>query len=138
MFDHIDLRVRSLDHVRRFYEVLLPALGFTRQAVIEGWLQFEAASVDGRPQFVGVTESSTHLPNDCRVAFRAESPQDVERLAAVVRQAGGLNIEGPLYEGPGYYAVFFNDPSGNRLEICHREGESGQGNEGTRSTRTAL
>jgi catechol-2,3-dioxygenase len=22
--------------------------------------------------------------------------------------------------GPGYYAVYFNDPSGNRLEIYHR------------------
>jgi hypothetical protein len=21
---------------------------------------------------------------------------------------------------PGYYAVFFEDPAGNRLELCHR------------------
>ena len=22
---------------------------------------------------------------------------------------------------PGYYAVFFEDPDGNKLEVCHRE-----------------
>jgi len=42
-------------------------------------------------------------------------------LADVVRHAGGRNIEGPgCDEGPGYYAVFFEDPCGNRLEVCHR------------------
>ena len=35
-YDHIDLRVRSLSEARRFYEVLLPALGFTRDTTIEG------------------------------------------------------------------------------------------------------
>ena len=41
--------------------------------------------------------------------------------ALSLRHAGGRNIEGPGYdEGPGYYAVFFEDPCRNRLEICHR------------------
>jgi len=46
-YDHIDLRVRSLAEARSFYEVLLPALGFTRNVRVEGWLQFEAAGADG-------------------------------------------------------------------------------------------
>ena len=25
------------------------------------------------------------------------------------------------FEGPGYYAFFFEDPDGNKLEICCRE-----------------
>lgn len=29
-------------------------------------------------------------------------------------------MEGPMPYEPGYYAVFLEDPCGNRLEICHR------------------
>lgn len=120
-YDHIDLRVRSLAEARPFYEAVLPALGFTRRADIEGWLQFEAADPHGIPEFFGVAEDTHHRPNALRVAFWAESPAAVDRLAEIVLLAGARNVEGPDEdEGPGYYAVFFEDPSGNRLEICHR------------------
>ena len=120
-YDHIDLRVRSLAEARSFYETLLPALGFTRDVRIEGWLQFEAAGADSAPEFFGVTESSQHVANECRIAFWADSTKEVDRLAGIVVRAGARNVEGPGYhEGPGYYAIFFEDPCGNRLEICHR------------------
>lgn len=120
-YDHIDLRVHSLAEARPFYETLLPALGFTRRAQIEGWLQFEAVDPGGAAEFFGITEEAMHQANACRIAFWAESTTEVDQLAEVVRRAGAHRIEGPGYdEGPGYYALFFEDPSGNRLEICHR------------------
>lgn len=120
-YDHIDLRVRSLAEVRSFYHTLLPALGFTRNVGIEGWLQFEAEGPGGATEFFGVTESPRHVANESRIAFWVENPGEVDRLAEIVVQAEGRNIEGPGYdEGPGYYAVFFEDPNGNRLEVCHR------------------
>ncbi len=120
-FDHIDLRVRNLAEVRSFYEILLPALGFDKDAHIDGWIQYERAADKGAAEFFGVTESPNHRANECRIAFRAPSVVEVNRLAEVVRRAGGCNIEGPGFEVPGYYAVFFEDASGNRFEICHRE-----------------
>ncbi|MGH7232249.1 MAG: VOC family protein [Nitrospiraceae bacterium] len=122
-FDHVDLRVRSLAEARPFYEALLPTLGFTRDAKIEGWLQYEAAGTDGSPEFVGVTESPQHVANECRIAFRADSIREVDRLVAIAVKVGARNVEGPAYEDAHYYAVFFEDPSGNRLEICHRKRE---------------
>jgi hypothetical protein len=50
----------------------------------------------------------------------ASLASEVDRLAEVVRQAGARNIEGPMQYERGYYAVFFEDPSGNRLEVCYR------------------
>jgi catechol 2,3-dioxygenase-like lactoylglutathione lyase family enzyme len=121
-YDHIDLRVRSLDDVREFYTALLPALGFTHKVDVKGWLQFEAVDRGVATEFFGVTESSDHVPNECRIAFWAESKRELDRLVEIVIRAGAQNVEGPGYdEGPGYYAVFFEDPNGNRLEICHRE-----------------
>jgi catechol 2,3-dioxygenase-like lactoylglutathione lyase family enzyme len=120
-FDHIDLRVPSLAVARPFYARLLPALGFTKDVSVDNWLTFEAEVPSGMAEFFGMTELPSHVPNETRIAFWAESPHEVDRLAEVVCQAGGRNIEGPSYdEGPGYYAVFFEDPCGNRLEICHR------------------
>lgn len=120
-YDHIDLRVRNLSEARPFYEMLLPALGFTRDATVEGWLQYEAAGADGATEFFGVTESPQHVANECRIAFWAESISEVDRLAQIAVRAGARNVEGPfVYETPNYYAVFFEDPCGNRLEICYR------------------
>jgi predicted enzyme related to lactoylglutathione lyase len=124
-YDHVDLRVRSLSEARPFYEVLLPALGFRHDVRIEGWLQFEAAGDDVATEFFGVTESPQHVANECRIAFWADSISEVDKLAKIVVRAGARNIEGPAHEIPqpgetGYYAVFFEDPCGNRFEVCHR------------------
>jgi predicted enzyme related to lactoylglutathione lyase len=118
-FDHIDLRVPKLADVISFYETLLPSLGFSRKVAVEGWLQFEAAG-DGVTEFFGITESPTHAPNENRIAFRAENRAAVDRLAAVAARSGARNMEGPMDYEPGYYAAFFEDPCGNRLEVCHR------------------
>jgi len=120
-YDHIDLRVRNLSEARPFYEMLLPALGFTREAKIEGWLQFEAAGADGATEFFGVTESPQHIANECRIAFWADSISEVDKLAEIAVNAGARNLEGPMmYEAPHYYAVFFEDRCGNRFEVCYR------------------
>ncbi len=69
----------------------------------------------------GVTKSLRHLANECRIAFGTDSIREVDRLAAIAVRAGARNVEGPAYEAPLYSAVFFEDPSGNRLEICYRQ-----------------
>jgi predicted enzyme related to lactoylglutathione lyase len=118
-YDHIDLRAPRLADVTPFYEMLLPALGFTRDARVDDWLQFEVADSE-ITEFFGVTESPDHVPNENRIAFWAESNSEVDRLAEIARRAGAQNIEGPMPYESGYYAVFFEDPCGNRLEVCHR------------------
>ncbi|MFN7139494.1 MAG: VOC family protein, partial [Limisphaerales bacterium] len=90
-FDHIDLRVPKLAEVKNFYETLLPALGFSRRVSVEGWLQFETAG-DDIAEFFGVTESEHHIPNENRIAFRAESRQAVDRIAAIAQGAGARNL----------------------------------------------
>ena len=43
-------------------------------------------------------------------------------MAAIARDAGARELSGPkeMPYGPGYYAIFFADPSGNRLEVYVR------------------
>ena len=118
-FDYIDLRVPDLKKAEPLYETLLPALGFARKVDVEGWLQFETA--DGViTEFFGVTESAQDVTNENRIALRAEANKLLDALAEVTRKAGACNMEGPMPYEAEYYAVFFEDPWGNRLEVCHR------------------
>ncbi|RYD36110.1 MAG: glyoxalase, partial [Verrucomicrobiaceae bacterium] len=87
MFDHIDLRVPDLAAVTPFYQKVLPALGFTRQVEVDGWLQYED-EMEIAGGFFGVTASPDHVPNGNRIAFRADSVEAVEQLAEVIVEAG--------------------------------------------------
>jgi catechol 2,3-dioxygenase-like lactoylglutathione lyase family enzyme len=120
IFDHVDLRVPDLRRAGSFYRTLLPALGFTVEVAIPGWLQFEAPG-SGPTQFFGIIEDRAHRPNSNRIAFWAETEKRVDELARIAADAGATAIEGPAYESEDYYAVYFEDPAGNRLEICHRK-----------------
>lgn len=120
ILDHIDLRVSDLGVAKDFYAQLLPALGFTEPQDIPGWESSNAAGLEPT-EFFGFTESAGHCPNENRIAFWAESNADVDALVPLLVKIDAQNIEGPLYEEEGYYAVFFEDPFGNRFELCHRK-----------------
>lgn len=123
LFDHIDLRVRNRGVAQKFYAQVLPAIGFRVDKSGDEWGQFNAEG-EKAVAFFGFTEEPDHKPNGNRIAFWAESRAAVDEVAKVVRKAGGRNIEGPelcVDYSPGYYAVFFEDPDGNKLEVCCRE-----------------
>ena len=121
-YDHIDLRVKDRARAQRFYAQVLPALGFTKEHSDSEWGAFYAPG-NGKPPFFGFTEDPNHQPNGTRISFWAGSREEVDRVAEVVRAAGGLVLEGPelcVDYTPDYYAFFFEDPDGNKLEICYR------------------
>jgi lactoylglutathione lyase len=123
IFDHIDLRVKNRDAAQRFYSQVLPVIGFGVDKSGDRWGLFEAPG-DKAMDFFGFTEDAAHVPNGTRLAFWANTRDAVDKAAEVIRKAGGTNIEGPelcLDYSPGYYAVFFEDPDGNKLEVCCRE-----------------
>jgi predicted lactoylglutathione lyase len=123
-FDHIDLRVKNLANARKFYGMILPELGFACDRSDDDWATFYSAGGDRPSAFFGFTEDPQHRPNGTRIAFWADTRNEVDRFAEVVRKAGGKNLEGPEVcpgYSPGYYALFFEDLDGNKLEICCRE-----------------
>ena len=122
--DHIDLRVKDMPRAREFYGKLLPALGFSCDRSDKQWGTFYAPGGNRPDAFLGFIEDRHHQPNGTRIAFWAESRAEVDHMAAFVREIGGQNVEGPevcAEYSPGYYACFFEDPDGNKLEICFRE-----------------
>src|SRR4030081_303563 len=122
--DHIDLRVKDFATAQKFYKKLLPALGFTRDRSDPDCGTFYAVGRDKASEFFCFTEDRHHQPNGTRIAFWADSRDEVNKIATLVRKIGGKTLEGPEIcpdYSPGYYAFFFEDPDGNKLEICCRE-----------------
>ncbi len=125
-FDHVDLRVRNVTAARPLYDELMPALGLVEISVAaESISYYEPVHAPGSSRrFFEITEDPGHVPNATRIAFRAESAAEVDSLAEIARAAGARVIEGPeiadYSTDDTYYAVFFEDASGNRLEIVYR------------------
>ncbi len=130
--DHLDLVVTDLERSLRFYVELLRPLGYVRTAEIEGE-RGERVVYVGRPSGFGsvsvrAAQSDAHeTPYDRyavgihHVAFEAPSRDVVDERLRWVR-AQGLEIENDPKEYdymPGYYAGFFYDRDGIKLEILH-------------------
>jgi len=124
MYDHVDQRAADLTLIRPVYGALMDAMGLTR--IVEDadnicW--YDPHESKGRP-FFSLVRADDHLPNGTRIAFRAASRQDVDRLAEAALRAGARNFEAPhecTEYSPRYYAAFFEDPEGNKLEVCFRD-----------------
>ncbi|USB33155.1 VOC family protein [Paenibacillus sp. YPG26] len=121
-FSHIDLRVNDLALALPFYEKLLPELGFTRTFHSADWRVFAADGELPGAAYFAITEDREHKPNANLIGFWANDQAEVDHIAEVVTQAGGTINDGPrLFPiSPTYYAVYFEDPCGNKYEIVHR------------------
>jgi len=118
---HIDLRVRDLDAATPFYDALLPLLGFTERYHGGEWKVWATTDPAPGAAYFAVTEDPAHAANANRIALQVTSAAEVDGVAAVAQEAGAT-LSGPkeMPYGPGYYAAYFDDPSGNRLEVYVR------------------
>lgn len=126
---HVFLTVNDLARSRSFYAALMPRLGYPAiwdYGSAVGWTcaggSFWIKQAD--PRHAGATFSKDRV-GLCEVAFRAESREQVDALARDVSTWGGTILDPPREYPeyvPGYYAVFFADPDGMKLELVHIPG----------------
>jgi len=124
LFDHVDLRVSDFSRVRGLYDALLPAMGFSRIAQDDQTICYYQPGEDRSVPFFGIDQVPSHRPNGTRIALRAASRAEVDRLAGIAQDAGAQAFEPPHVcqeYTPFYYATFFEDADGNKLEICFRQ-----------------
>jgi len=105
-----------------FYGQLLPALGLTQTYHGEAWKVWTTTEPLPSTAYFAVTEQRGHVANSNRIAFWVASEAEVDRVTQIARSAGATELSGPkpMSYSPGYYASFFADPSGNRLEVYVR------------------
>jgi catechol 2,3-dioxygenase-like lactoylglutathione lyase family enzyme len=129
---HIDLVVSSIERSLPFYRDLLGPLGFHRIGEVEGERGETIWYIGGPGSSIGLREAQTPSegPYDRyrvglhHLAFEASSRAGVDERAVWLRNQGAEIESEPQEYGymPGYYAVFFFDPDGIKLEILHVPG----------------
>ena len=117
--DHLSIRVSNYEKSKAFYSRLFAFLGFKVEAEYPntmGW-------TNGHTLFwIGQAEAPKHKYHIGEVglhhyAFRLRSRKDVDELDAFLRDDLKATIVDPAGEYyQDYYAVFFLDPDGIKLE----------------------
>jgi catechol 2,3-dioxygenase-like lactoylglutathione lyase family enzyme len=129
---HVDLVVRSLERSHAFYLGLLAPLGWSAGGTItgeRGELVRYLHGPDGghvglreRPDDVPQRDPDRYALGLHHLAFAAASREAVDERAAFLAARGDRVTDAPRDHpeyGPGYYAVFFLDPDGLKLELAY-------------------
>lgn len=128
---HIDLSVADLERSRVFYEAVLGFMGYARAADHPHGTDWDRrAGGDfcsiGIQAARGPNAGRTHdrySPGLHHLAWNAESRADVDAMHAFLVGIGAVILDPPAdypRYGEGYYAVFFADPDGLKLEYVFR------------------
>ena len=117
MIGYVTLGVADLERAARFYDPISEELGTGRMMEFDTFIAWGtpggAAGVaatlpyDGKPATVG---------NGTMVALQAKDADQVRRLYEIALAHGGSDEGAPGPRGEdGFYAAYFRDPDGNKL-----------------------
>ena len=127
---HVDLVCRDLERSLAFYAAVFGPLGLEAPALFDGergerihYLRFPAAGSGslGLRQAQEEQEFELYAPGIHHLALAVESHADVDAAHVAVIEAGGEVLHAPRLwpeYHTEYYATFFLDPDGFRLEVA--------------------
>jgi catechol 2,3-dioxygenase-like lactoylglutathione lyase family enzyme len=116
MIGYATLGTNDLPRAAAFYDALLGSIGATRFMESERFVAWTvsptspglgvALPFDGKPATVG---------NGCMVALIVDSREKVDALHRKALELGGSDEGAPGARGEGFYAGYFRDLDGNKL-----------------------
>lgn len=126
MIGYVTLGSSDIPQAARFYDELLALVGAGRIMESDNFIAWSAGAnspaisvitpYDGQPASVG---------NGTMVAIVVDSPEKVHAVHAKAIELGGANEGDPGPRGEGFYAGYFRDLDGNKLNaFCMVQGDS--------------
>ena len=114
MLSHVSLGTNDAARAAAFYDPVLAVLGIRKLHERDGSIDYGTSIMffslekpaDGRPASVG---------NGVHVCFAAETRAMVDEFYRVALANGGTDEGAPGDRGEGFYAGYFRDPDGNKL-----------------------
>jgi catechol 2,3-dioxygenase-like lactoylglutathione lyase family enzyme len=117
MIGYVTVGTNDLPRATAFYDALLAEVGASRVMEFGGRGHLWSIGMDkpglcvmlpfdGKPACIG---------NGCMNALATSSKEQVDRLYAKALALGGSDEGAPGQRGPGFYAAYFRDPEGNKL-----------------------
>ncbi|WP_250122115.1 VOC family protein [Chroococcidiopsis sp. CCMEE 29] len=123
--NHIALTVSALERSEAFYNALLGFLGYEQGEKTEQLILWASSN-----SVITISPANPRSPNKNHdryspglhhLAFSADCREEVDRLYQYLSEHGVEILDPPTeYDYlPGYYAVYFLDPDGIKLELAH-------------------
>ena len=117
MIGYVTVGTNDLGVAARFYDAIAAEMGVGRMMEFDNFIAWGtpggAAGIAATKPFDG---NAASVGNGVMVAFEAKDQAQVDRLYAIALAHGGTD-EGPpgLRGDSGFYAGYFRDPDGNKL-----------------------
>lgn len=118
MIGYVSLGTNDLPRATAYYDKLLGELGAKRVMDFGRFILWSTSPTaaglavctphDGKPATVG---------NGVMAAIACESREQVDRMHALAIELGGTDEGKPGERAPGFYAAYFRDPDGNKLNF---------------------
>ena len=116
MIGYVTVGTNDLPRAAKFYDALAAEMETPRMMEFETFIAWGkpggAAGIAATKPFDGSTAS---VGNGMMVALEARDNAQVDRLYAIALANGGSDEGAPGPRGDGFYAAYFRDPDGNKL-----------------------
>ena len=116
MIGYVTLGTNDLARAAKFYDAIAAEMGVGRM------MDFDTFIAWGKPgggAGIGLTKpfdgNAASVGNGVMVALEADSREQVERLYRIALENGGTDEGAPGPRGDSFYAAYFRDPDGNKL-----------------------
>lgn len=125
--NHLSLTVTDRDRSAPFYDAVLTFMGYEqveRNEEFTMWWSASGGAVligSARPDALNKVHDR-YSPGLHHLAFNADNRDQVDELHNLLVEIGATILDPPAeynQYAPGYYAVFFADPDGIKLELVH-------------------
>ena len=119
MIGYVCVGTNDMDRALGFYDALLAEVGAKRTMELETFKGY--ANEAGMPMLAVVNpydEKPATVGNGIMVALAAPSREAVDKIYAKALELGAADEGAPGLRGPedmGFYAAYFRDPDGNKL-----------------------
>ena len=117
MIGYVTLGTNDLPRAAAFYDAIGAELGVRRFMETEKWISW------GSPGGVGIMitkpydERAASAGNGVMVALVARDKVQVDRIHQLAMTLGAQDEGPPGPRGAGFYAGYFRDPDGNKLNV---------------------
>lgn len=125
--NHLSLTVSDRTQSEPFYDSVLNFMGYQKVEQNDEFTMWWSAQAGA----ITIASANPDSPNQVHdryspglhhFAFNADSREQVDALYQLLQEIGATILDAPAtYDeyAPGYYAVFFADPDGIKLELVH-------------------
>lgn len=125
--NHLSLTVSDRSKSEPFYNAILEFMGYQQVEKNDQFIMWWSKDVGAILIYAANPDSPNKLhdrysPGLHHLAFNADSREQVDNLYNLILELGATVLDPPAEYNkyaPGYYAVFFADPDGIKLELVH-------------------